>query len=177
MTATTIVLLLLLSSVAYAKGPSRSARTTTVIVATWQCQDHTRQQRTRASSAKATGAAYQQWILNLWTNRLASCRAKLKEIKRQWNWQAFLPAKWYRLGSCETGYGRDPNWFHANSRYVSAFGIQRGSYPGAYDHDAARVGMPPWNDTSPPTPWQQYKTALSHHDNYGGFSGWGCRNA
>lgn len=91
----------------------------------------------------------------------------------QYKWWVWLPSNWQALGACETGYGKRPgNWKHANSRYVSAFGIQRGSFAGAYDHDAKMAGMPPWNDAHPPTPWQQYRTALMHYRLYG--DGWGC---
>lgn len=101
--------------------------------------------------------------------------ARIPAHKQQWQhrWQVWLPANWQQLGACETGYGKRPgNWRHANSSYVSAFGIQRGSFPGGYDHDARMAGMPPWNDRRPPTPWQQYRTALMHYRLYG--DGWGC---
>jgi len=162
--------------------PKLTTRIAEMTVATWSCEDHLGTPRTRASVSPwqlPKPKAYRRWVLNLWTLRHASCAKRLDEKKRQWNWQAWLPPKWYRVGSCETGYGGDPNWFHANSSYVSAFGIQRGNFNGAYDDDARRVGMPPWSDDARkrPTPWQQYLTAVSHHDRFGGFSGWGCRNA
>lgn len=95
----------------------------------------------------------------------------------QYRWQVWLPAKWQRVGVCETGL----NWSHHNSGYVSAFGIQRTHWwpapSGTYDADARSAGMPRWNDARPPSPWQQYRTALAHYRLHGGFSGWGCRNA
>jgi hypothetical protein len=161
-------------------GASQAASTPTLIaeteVAVWKCQDHVRVPRTAVSVDPwkiKGGQAYKRWVLNLWRGRLTDCQETLAEVKRQWNWQAWLPDKWRRIGVCETGL----NWLHSNSSYVSSFGIQRGAYDGAYDHDARRVGMPPWDDKRPPTPWQQWRTAVSHFDHHGGFSGWGCRNA
>lgn len=161
------------------QAPAQPPRLTTAIaekqVQLWRCQDQLGWQRTRASVAPwalPRSTAYRRWVLNVWTQRAAVCAAAKRELARQWNWQAWLPANWYRVGSCETGYGGDPNWRHANSSYVSAFGIQRGQAAGQYDHDARKVGMPPWDDRNPPTPWQQYQTALSHYHSYG--DGWGC---
>lgn len=92
----------------------------------------------------------------------------------QWKWWVWLPDKWQRIGACETGYGKRPgNWNHANTQYVSAFGIYRPQY----DKDAASMGAPPWNDARPPSPWHQYRAALGHYRMFGGFSGWGCRGA
>lgn len=86
----------------------------------------------------------------------------------QFRYRVWLPANWRSVAQCETGL----NWHHHNSSYVSAFGIQRGHLGGQYDDDARRAGMPPWNDARPPTPWQQYRTALSHYRRFG--DGWGC---
>ncbi len=154
-------------------GPTIQTRTAQTIVATWNCQDRLPVARTHARSPwKPHSTGYRQAELARWQHRLAACRAVLTERARQWNWQAWLPRNWYLVGSCETGYGGDPNWFHANSSYVSAFGIQRGNFRGAYDDDARKVGMPPWNDKHPPSPWAQYQTALSHYRSFG--DGWGC---
>ncbi len=87
----------------------------------------------------------------------------------QYRWQVWLPDNWARLGACETGYGRKPgNWHHHNSSYVSAFGISRREY----DRDARYMGVAPWNDANPPTPWQQYRAAVGHYRRFG--DGWGC---
>lgn len=100
--------------------------------------------------------------------------------RRNYGWTAFMPrgSKWYRVASCETGYGGDPNWAHDSGTYVSAFGIYR---PG-YADDAHRVGNLSWDETRQrlgrlPTPLEQYEAALSHYRAHGGFSGWGCRGA
>lgn len=178
LTLTTAALLLILAATAHAAKPKLSTLIAEKQVATWKCQDKLQWARTRASVppwSLPRSTAYRQWVLKAWTQRHGICQAALREQARQWNWSAWLPDKWRRVGQCETGL----NWLHANSSYVSAFGIQAGSHNGAYDSDAAKVGMPPWTDAQGrhPSPWQQYQTAVSHYNQFGGFSGWGCRNA
>lgn len=149
--------------------PKIQRQISTAIVATWNCQDKIAQQRSKAQSPwKPHSQAFYAWQLGHWTKKLKACRAALAERDRQHNWQAWLPGNWVAVARCETGI----NWSHANSSYVSAFGIQRGNRGGQYDDDARKVGMPPWNDARPPTPWQQYQTALSHYRSFG--DGWGC---
>jgi len=87
----------------------------------------------------------------------------------QWRWEVWLPEKWQRIARCETGL----NFAHANSSYVSAFGIWRP----IYNADARAMHSKPWNDANPPSPWHQYRAALGHYRQHGGYSGWGCRNA
>jgi hypothetical protein len=89
----------------------------------------------------------------------------------QWNWKAWLPDKWARIGACETGYGQRPGRWDWNSGvYQGAFGFSVSSWdqfkPVSWWPDEAYLA----------TPWQQYRTALEIHKRYG-FSGWGCRNA
>ena len=89
----------------------------------------------------------------------------------QWQWQAWLPDKWARIGACETGYGQRPGrWDWNSGTYQGAFGFAVSSWdkfkPVAWWPDEAYDA----------TPWQQYQTALAIHDKYG-LSGWGCRGA
>ena len=89
----------------------------------------------------------------------------------QYRWQVWLPAKWQRVGACETGYGKRPgDWRWNSGTYQGAFGFHHGSWdafkPVSWWPHAAYLA----------TPWQQYQTALAIHRRYG-FSGWGCRNA
>lgn len=152
--------------------PSMAVRVSTQIVLTWRCQDQLGVDRTPARSPWALArhsSGYRIWLLNRWMLRRTACLQALAEVKRQWGWQAWLPDKWRRVGICETGL----NWHHANSSYVSAFGISRQ----AYDEDAAVMGAPPWNDRVHPSPWNQYQAALGHYKLHSGFSGWGCRGA
>lgn len=116
-----------------------------------------------------------------WRDRArAAVRALAQYRHRQFAWWVWMPrgSKWYRVASCETGYGGDPNWSHDSGTYVSAFGIYR---PG-YADDAHRIGNLSWDETRRllgrlPTPREQYDAALSHYRANGGFSGWGCRGA
>lgn len=173
--ASTLFVLVFAATATRAADPPKGRVVSETIVATWRCQDKLPQARTQARSPwKHHSAGYWAAELNLWNQRLGACRAVLARRAFEWNWQAWLPRNWYLVGSCESGYGGDPNWFHSNRSYVSAFGIQRGAFNGAYDSDAHKVGMPGWDEVpgGRPSPWQQYKTALSHYHSFG--DGWGC---
>lgn len=92
-------------------------------------------------------------------------------VREHFHWWEWLPSNWQALGACETGYGRRPgNFAHANSSFVSAFGISRS----IYNRDAAYHGGPPWSDDPArrPTPRQQYEAALGHYAMFG--DGWTC---
>lgn len=104
-----------------------------------------------------------------WRARAARERERAADWRRyHFAWREWLPRNWYVVGSCETGYGGAPNWSHANSSYVSAFGISRREY----DADAAFMGAPPWNDARPPTPREQLLAAIGHYRRFG--DGWTC---
>lgn len=162
----TCIAALALAATAAAKGPSLKVRTSEAIVATRNCDAKIPRPTPRAYSPwKPHSHAFRVWQLNLWTKRLADCRAILKERARQWNWQAWLPDKWRRIGVCETGL----NWQHYNSSYEGAFGFATSSW------DAFKpAGYP--DHASQASPWQQYQVALAIYRRYG-FSGWGCRGA
>jgi len=74
-----------------------------------------------------------------------------------------------QLGACETGYGKRPgNRNHANSSYVSAFGIQRGLVPRWLRRATTRWPACPHGTT----PGRQRRgsstaTALMHYRLYG----------
>ncbi len=92
------------------------------------------------------------------------------------NWQSWLPAKWQRIGACETGYGRIPgNWRHSNSAYEGAFGFAKSSWDGFKGQASSKAGPYP-ADAWQATPRQQYEVALAIYRRYG-LSGWGCRGA
>lgn len=93
-------------------------------------------------------------------------RAAHKEYVYQYAWWEWLPANWYRVGSCESGHGGDPNWEHTNRQFTSAFGISWAEY----NADAAYMGAPPWHVRH--TPRDQYLAALGHYKRFG--DGWGC---
>ena len=141
-------------------------------VAVWRCQDQLAIPRTKYSISPwklPKSQAYRKWTLELWKQRRTACLLALHEQARQWNWQAWLPDKWRRIGICETQL----NWRHSNGSHVSAFGISRQ----AYNQDAAVYGAPAWDDRRIPSPWNQYQAALGHYKLHGGFAGWGCRGA
>ncbi len=168
----TIFVVLAVASTGYGRGPTVQTRTAETIVATWQCEDKLPRPRTRARSPwKRHSHAYRAAELTRWAHRLAACTAVLAERARQWNWQAWLPDKWRRVGGCETGL----NWHHHNSSYTSAFGISVREY----DRDAAFMGVRPWyvRGLPDPSPWEQWRAAVGHYTRFGGFSGWGCRGA
>lgn len=154
---------------ATAGDPSTGGFVAQQIVATWNCQDKIPTARTPAKpSPWAIGHHSRSWkaaYLNKWKNRYSRCLAVLHERARQWNWQAWLPDKWRRIGVCETGL----NWQHSNSSYQGAFGFAVRSW------DSFKLpGYP--DEAWQASPWQQYQVALAIYNKYG-FSGWGCRGA
>lgn len=142
------------------------------IVATWQCQDQTGAARTPAKPSpwalKHRSEVFKADLLNTWILALKECRVELREVRRQWNWQAWLPAQWQRIGACETGYGQKPgNWHHDSGEFQGAFGFRYTSWD-----DFKLPGYP--NEAYQATPWQQYQVALAIYNRYG-LSGWGCK--
>jgi len=102
-----------------------------------------------------------------WRAKAYRARLELRTwLRYQYDWRSWLPRNWYLVGSCESGYGGDPNWEHTNSRFTSAFGISWREY----DADAAYMGAPPWHVRH--TPRDQYKAALGHYARFG--DGWDC---
>jgi hypothetical protein len=106
----------------------------------------------------------------------AAHRAYDRYVEYHWHWQAWLPAKWARIGACETGYGQRPgNWRHSNSSYEGAFGFAKSSWD-SFKYRADPKAGPYPADAWQATPRQQYEVALAIYRAYG-FSGWGCRGA
>lgn len=125
--------------------------------------------RIRRAKAQAARKVYERWF------------------EYHWQWAAWLPDKWQRIGACETGYGRRPgNWRHdasrdtnedgrADSGYEGAFGFAVSSWD-AFKYRAHRRAGPYPEAAWQATPRQQYEVALAIYRTYG-FSGWGCANA
>jgi hypothetical protein len=136
----------------------------------WHRQDARSGARaTRSPVARRRSCHWARFAAETWVARAVSARRALEEWRREFAWWIWLPANWRRLGACETGYGREPgNFRHANGSFVSAFGISRS----IYDSDAAYFGAPPWNDSDPPTPREQYDAARGHYARFG--DGWSC---
>ena len=93
----------------------------------------------------------------------------------QFDWQKWLPRSWYGVGSCETGYGGDPNWRHNSGSYQGAFGFAVSSWDGFVASADKKAGPYP-SEAYLATPRQQYEVALAIYRRYG-LSGWGCRGA
>ena len=110
-----------------------------------------------------------RYLAVVWRSRSFGQRRATERWLHDYAWWLWMPSNWQDLGACETGYGRRPgNFNHANSRYVSAFGISRVEY----DSDAAYFDAAPWNDDHPPTPRDQLNAARGHLARFG--DGWGC---
>jgi hypothetical protein len=92
-----------------------------------------------------------------------------------YDWQKWLPRGWYGIGSCETGYGGDPNWQHNSGTYQGAFGFAVSSWDSFVGSADPKAGPYP-SEAYLATPRQQYEVALAIYRRYG-LSGWGCRGA
>lgn len=112
-----------------------------------------------------------------WQTTANTNRAALERWRAyHYAWVSWLPAKWQRIGACETGYGRRPgNWRHTNSSYEGAFGFAKSSWD-QFKRRADRKAGPYPDDAWQATPRQQYEVALAIYRRYG-LSGWGCRGA
>jgi hypothetical protein len=116
---------------------------------------------------RGKACSWARYAAATWVARARSARLRLEAWREHhFDWRSWLPANWYALGSCETGYGGDPNWEHSNGRFTSAFGISWAEY----DADAAYMGAPPWHVRH--TPRDQYDAALGHLARFG--DGWSC---
>ena len=148
-------------------------------VALWRCEENLGRLHTNPSVepwSLPKSPKYRRWVLNLWTKRRNACTAVLSEWKRQWDWPAWLPDKWQRIGACETGYGKRPgNFRHSNSSYEGFAGFAKQSWD-SFKYRADPKAGPYPEDAWQATPRQQYEVALAIWRAYG-FSGWGCRNA
>ncbi len=162
----TAIALTLTATAAQAKRTPITVRISDKIVATWVCQDKIPTERTHARSPwKKHGKSFRVAELNRWTLRHQACLEVLHERARQYNWQAWLPDKWRRVGMCETQL----NWQHSNSGYQGAFGFAIQSWD--------QFKLPGYPDEAwQASPWQQYQVALAIWRRFG-FSGWGCRAA
>lgn len=110
----------------------------------------------------------------------ATARAHAQQVARwrayHYDWPAWLPDKWQRVGACETGYGKRPGRWDWNSGiYQGAFGFYHGSWDAFVSRADPKAGPYP-SEAYEATPRQQYEVALAIWRAYG-FSGWGCRGA
>lgn len=132
----------------------------------------------RAGRLRSVGPCplYRAHVLRV---KAIAARARARRwLRENYDWRSFMPAKWRRVGACETGYGREPGSFSWDSgTYVSFAGIYR---PG-YDQHAAYIGLRGWDQTKRelgrlPTPREQLRVAEEIQRRYG-FGAWGCGGA
>ena len=98
-------------------------------------------------------------------------RAWVKAQADEWNWRAWLPDKWRRIGTCETGL----DWHWNSGTYQGAFGF----YWGTWDAYKPR-GYP--DEAYQATPRQQMNVAINVRDGANGhpangYGAWGCGGA
>lgn len=111
-----------------------------------------------------------------WREKAHQAREALDEWNEyQFDWQKWLPRGWYGVGSCETGYGGEPNWHHNSGSYQGAFGFAVTSWDNFTGSADPKAGPYP-SEAYLATPRQQYEVALAIYRRYG-LSGWGCREA
>lgn len=132
-----------------------------------------------------TGAVPRVWYQNCqvvrrraseWRHRAHQAKAAYQQWHGyQYNWRSWLPRGWYGIGSCETGYGGDPNWQHNSGTYQGAFGFAVSSWDAFVSSADPKAGPYP-SEAYLATPRQQYEVALAIYRRYG-LSGWGCRGA
>lgn len=112
------------------------------------------------------------WVQAARVNRKAAARY----LHYHYAWWDWMPAKWQRIGACETGYGKRPGRFDWNSgTYQGAFGFYHGSWDAFVSSADPKAGPYP-SEAYEATPRQQYEVALAIWRRFG-FSGWGCRAA
>jgi len=92
-----------------------------------------------------------------WRSKARAWHRRYERWSYEWEWQRWLPAKFYRVARCETGV----DWRFDSGTYVSAFGI-------------IRVAFPSWNGRN--TPREQYEVAAAIQRRYG-WGAWGCGGA
>lgn len=98
-------------------------------------------------------------VLALWQQRLARCR----EVRRQWNYRAWMPQHWINLAICEEHL----NWRHNDGVYEGAFAF----YYGSWDE----YKLPGYPDSaSEATPWEQWQVALRIARKLTIAIPWGC---
>ena len=116
--------------------------------------------RDSGGNARARGGCPRYLAHVLQRKAYAAHRAFIRWQRDEWNWRAWLPAKFMRVARCETGI----RWDWDSGTYVSAFGILRSAYE-AYH---------PW--TGHNSPREQYEVAAAIQRRFS-WSAWGCGGA
>ena len=99
--------------------------------------------------------------------RLRANRLRYQAWAYQYDWRSWMPAKWQRIGACETGYGKRPGDFHWNSGTYQGF---VGFFYGTWDAFKPS-GFPA--EAYQATPRQQMVVAERVRAAVG-YGAWGC---
>lgn len=119
---------------------------------------------------KKNACAYKRFVVGNWRGLAKEYRKEVAHYRYHWNWEAWLPDKWQRIGACETGYGTRPGrWDWNSGTYQGAFGFYHGTW------DQYKVPGAP-SEAYLATPRQQYQTALRVAAVHG-YGAWGCGGA
>jgi Transglycosylase-like domain len=100
-----------------------------------------------------------------WQGKAIEWRKRYESWRDEWDWRAWLPAKWYRIARCETGV----RWDWNSGTYQGAFGFWYGTW------DAYKPRGAP-SEAYLATPRQQYLAALNVYAAHG-YGAWGCGSA
>jgi hypothetical protein len=100
-----------------------------------------------------------------WRGKAIEWRKRYEAWRDEWNWRAWLPAKWVRIGTCETGL----RWDWNSGTYQGAFGFYWGTW------DAYKPAGAP-SEAYLASPHQQYEAALNVYAAHG-YGAWGCGGA
>jgi len=112
-----------------------------------------------------------RYLAHLWQRKAHAARlAFARWHAYHYDWRSWLPAKWQRIGACETGYGRRPGNFKWDSGTYEGFA---GFHYGTWDRYKPR-GAP--GSAFLATPREQYQCALNVYARFG-YGAWGCGGA
>jgi hypothetical protein len=141
--------------------------------AEWRAKMGAREPR----SVARTATPCPRYLASVWKRKARAARKAYERWHHyHYAWRDWLPAKWRRIGACETGYGRRPGqWTWNSGTYQGAFGFYHGSWDAFVPRADPKAGPYP-SEAYLATPRQQYEVALAIWRRYG-FSGWGCRGA
>lgn len=123
--------------------------------------------KTNHPEKRKNACGYKRWSAHKWQAKANKTQAHYEYHYAWWEW---LPAKWARIGGCETGYGKPPGqWTWNSGRYQGAFGFYYGTW------DAYKPAGAP-SEAYLATPRQQYQAALNVYADHG-YGAWGCGGA
>ena len=105
--------------------------------------------------------------VRFWRAKAHANRLRYEHWAYEYDWRSWMPAKWQRIGACETGYGKRPGDFRWNSGTYQGF---VGFFYGTWDAYKPR-GFPA--EAYQATPRQQWIVAERVRAAVG-YGAWGC---